>query len=42
MLVEKIEGRLGVAVGEEVTWVDLLEIDLLKGGIDALLAKAAR
>jgi tetratricopeptide (TPR) repeat protein len=42
MLVEKIEGRLGVAVGEEVTWVDLLELDLLKKGIDALLAKAAR
>jgi WD40 repeat protein len=39
-LIAKIEGRLGKAADEEVSWEDVLALDLLQQEIDALWKKA--
>jgi WD40 repeat protein len=41
-LIDKIEGRLGVAADEKVGWDDVLALDLLRREIDGLLKKAGR
>jgi WD40 repeat protein len=42
MLVEKIEGRIAKDANEEVSWEDVLALDLLQREIDALRKKAGR
>jgi hypothetical protein len=40
-VVQRIEGRVGAVGGEEVSWDDLLALDLLRGELEALLGKKA-